>query len=1345
MQEPTLGQGAEQAFEQVLGYLNFSSGAEDPRFLDSLNQIFEAVADRGSDRPTWELVGETLSEKVKQFESKGGAFAECGQVRETIELVYQGCLPGYLEFHKDLLYHQSADQIFNSFFVGRVFEAVLSAKTSGEDRDEIVDQALHRLNDYVGYRPLAVLESRQLEPYRYERFRPIPLFVKGAGFASGPYQEILERAIEILESTDLDILDAAYFRLDALHEIAVDCRAYDFDHPANKRPNYHFGQWDPDQIDNKGRFRRYIIQQVTLNALASRVDQAIDGASREELLFEASSVLAGTMLMATGISGDGPGAHHSTVTLTELLPQIAWYRDEFYTRLLQKVGEPAASRLRIEAEQLQQPFGGARQHLNAELARLRASQLEHVHLAMVFARMGFPDAAKKQVDVVPVASARMMCEIDCCLSIAFNHLEADELDAAFDQMPKAFDLLHRAIECGAMMDPWNILGFDANFSLFPAMENSVRDHRADELVALMEQLFACYSRLWSEAAARDHRETCERIDSSFEQLSNWWRKFAAHETSCVDCVDPLDAYNAAKHVASALQLWHKGETSSGDVAFWANHAEMFDSPKAYVLVIEALIQRKDFVASMALIIHWLSNSDQIPLRRGDCSFNELVFKWLGAQQSQLAGKNLEDETFKFELWRRLKKFLDYLEVNAGELWNVPSFHLTGNIRQEPMNEEVIDLGDEITEDEEQDEIFSAAYENVVFRDSTDDGMDGSIFDSSLNADDQLEETAEQIAERLAFHDTVSHLWKTVSSIVPKLNLADDSGSTETSPSTVGTSPKAAIIDNLNTWLGQAEKAREQFNQLIVAVENFRLPKLMSGHESLMEYDRQRLAKENLLVSIIQSSVENEEAFRVLQTVVAAVSDERPAVRSASDRPGHVPEDGYVSIFCAVLHGDVSAVRTHVKEFASRLAEQPLLYVPLSKGGRAKEIVAVRIRQQTIKQLLELLPNMGLLVETNLLLDAARRSEREVPVGHGAVTEFDELFQLGYRAMIECLVRSSERWTFGNAKNPRERDQELFNAVEKITEIMLSLWLAHSQTLRLSVLEKTLDKNVWNRLVDFIQRYGKDLFTQRFFGLGNLRAILHQGVESWLDQIKHEHEGLDLLLLEELDERLDRDDAVRQITLILEAIIENYTEYRDYNSTTTQSDRGELLYMLLDFLRLGTRYDRVAWHLRPVIWSHEILVRHGKKAVARRWRRSVTGRIGEEPEKYLERLARLQKKYAMRMPTIADRIGERFVQPMQIDRIRALVAPSMKRQGSRKSQLAFEMLEQESELLASEPTGAGLDVPAWLTALEEEVAEVTLQRDAMCPHDAQWTFDPTYLSLKAINKQLDTLKRSGFDP
>ncbi len=35
---------------------------------------------------------------------------------------------------------------------------------------------------------------------------------------------------------------------------------------------------------------------------------------------------------------------------------------------------------------------------------------------------------------------------------------------------------------------------------------------------------------------------------------------------------------------------------------------MFESPKAYSLVIEALLERRDFVGGMALLVYWLSQA-----------------------------------------------------------------------------------------------------------------------------------------------------------------------------------------------------------------------------------------------------------------------------------------------------------------------------------------------------------------------------------------------------------------------------------------------------------------------------------------------------------------------------------------------------------------------------------------------------------------------------------------------------------------------------------------------------------------------------------------------------------------
>src|SRR5262249_25105835 len=151
----------------------------------------------------------------------------------VLRLVFDDLLAAYRAHHKDLLFHQFGAALYDAFFVGRAAEAVLAAGSPWGQTERIAQESLQRLNDYLGYRPLPVLENRRHEPYGHERVRPVPLFVAGAGVAAGKYHELIDQTLAILRETDPDILAAAWFDLEALGELAFDPRAYDFNHPAN--------------------------------------------------------------------------------------------------------------------------------------------------------------------------------------------------------------------------------------------------------------------------------------------------------------------------------------------------------------------------------------------------------------------------------------------------------------------------------------------------------------------------------------------------------------------------------------------------------------------------------------------------------------------------------------------------------------------------------------------------------------------------------------------------------------------------------------------------------------------------------------------------------------------------------------------------------------------------------------------------------------------------------------------------------------------------------------------------------------------------------------------------------
>ena len=370
--------------EEAIGYLNFSSGTSDPSFLRNINQLFRSLEADESGDSCLPVLCAWLRQTIERMASGGGAFADASQATVVVDLLEHKLLPAYREFHNDLLFHQRPVNLWRPFFVGRACEAILSQGSPWDETDRIVEGALTQLNDFVGYRPVATLSSGDAcEPYPHEFVRPIPLYIRDAGVGTGPYEKIIQQAMEILSSTDEEILARAWFDLDRLEEIALDPRAYDFDHPVNRRPNHHFGQWDPRQISNSGYYTRFVLQQITLDALLSRCENGddVNGATPDDRCQEAATVLAGTILMASGTSGDGPGRHDSTVTLSTLLPHIAAYRDDFYRERLSQSQGAYGQHLVEEAQRYRQPFGGARQHLNRELARRRALQLQRVHLA----------------------------------------------------------------------------------------------------------------------------------------------------------------------------------------------------------------------------------------------------------------------------------------------------------------------------------------------------------------------------------------------------------------------------------------------------------------------------------------------------------------------------------------------------------------------------------------------------------------------------------------------------------------------------------------------------------------------------------------------------------------------------------------------------------------------------------------------------------------------------------------------------------------------------------------------------------------------------------------------------
>jgi hypothetical protein len=130
-------------------------------------------------------------------------------------------------------------------------------------------------------------------------------------------------------------------------------------------------------------------------------------------------------------------------------------------------------------------------------------------------------------------------------------------------------------------------------------------------------------------------------------------------------------------------------------------------------------------------------------------------------------------------------------------------------------------------------------------------------------------------------------------------------------------------------------------------------------------------------------------------------------------------------------------------------------------------------------------------------------------------------------------------------------------------------------------------------------------------------------------------------------------------------------------------------------------------MRPLVLVHEVLCRRGRPADAADWQAGIVHDTGGNADRHLAELTAVEERHGLRLRTVRDRLGERFVAPLAIDRLCGLLGPAWAaaRNGDDESNAAFTRLRSEIEAFAATPSGVGLDVPPWLKRLESELYRV----------------------------------------
>ena len=213
-----------------------------------------------------------------------------------------------------------------------------------------------------------------------------------------------------------------------------------------------------------------------------------------------------------------------------------------------------------------------------------------------------------------------------------------------------------------------------------------------------------------------------------------------------------------------------------------------------------------------------------------------------------------------------------------------------------------------------------------------------------------------MSQRLFFLSHLSRMWKVAAFV--GVNHIKGQAATEDLAS--------EFLDSLGQWTQQAQQNQRALQELLRQVHDYQVARPGVDHDSMLEYDRQRLLKENLIEQVIGVCVDTVEAYQSLLATQMAAEQLMGQVSSPKAEVDGLDADqvGYVQILASAMRHDRDAVEQEFEKFCNQLVQQPLLYVPLAKGGDPHKIVSSRIRRMAIQELLVTLPRLGLIEATH---------------------------------------------------------------------------------------------------------------------------------------------------------------------------------------------------------------------------------------------------------------------------------------------------------------------------------------------------------------------------------------------
>jgi len=168
--------------------------------------------------------------------------------------------------------------------------------------------------------------------------------------------------------------------------------------------------------------------------------------------------------------------------------------------------------------------------------------------------------------------------------------------------------------------------------------------------------------------------------------------------------------------------------------------------------------------------------------------------------------------------------------------------------------------------------------------------------------------------------------------------------------------------------------------------------------------------------------------------------------------------------------------------------------------------------------------------------------------------------------------------------------------------------------------------------------------------------------------------------------------------------------------TTQSDYGQNLHILIDFLRLKCEYQRRHWMLKPFFLVHRCLINWQLWDLAEIWEETVESHFQGWSEVFVKKYNRIRNSHGIHLPGLFETLNKGLGFPLAMQHVLGLVRHVIRELETGQTGPTLARLRERIRSFGTFHVRYGFQRPEWIDDLENAIQRAQLNLEVI---DRPW--------------------------